>query len=128
MRERVTKKLRPWTLETELVTLKFQHAFKNERWHVLEPVTLDYVSAGSIQRRATSLLGNVDAMSDYRELNKLSILLGRPQNERYQNEYVKAKNILHKMPVEHELVEEDEAEDFAKELAAYMRLHGLIED
>jgi len=128
MREKVTKKLRPWTLETELVTLKFQHAFKNQRWHVLEPVTLDYVTAGSIQRRATSLLGNVDAMSDYRELNKLSILLGRPQNERYQKEYIKAKNILHKMPIAHELVEEDEAEDFAKDLAAYMRSHGLIDD
>jgi hypothetical protein len=32
------------------------------------------------------------------------------------------------MPIAHELVEEDEAEDFAKDLAAYMRSHGLIDD
>jgi hypothetical protein len=128
VRERVTKKLRPWTLETELVTLKFQHAFRNERWQVLEPVSLDYIKAESIQRRATSLLGNVDAISDYPQLSRLSILLGRPQNEKYQKHYIKAKNILHKMPVKHDLVEEDEAEDFAKELADYMRSHGLIDD
>jgi len=128
VRERVTRNLRPWTLETELVTLKFQHAFENERWHVLEPVSFDYVRAESIQRRATSLLGNVDAISDYPKLGKLSILLGRPQNEEYQKHYIRAKNILHKMPVKHELVEEHEAEDFAKELADYMRAHGLFHD
>lgn len=128
VRERVTRKLRPWTLETELVSLKFQRAFQNEHWHVLEPVSFDYVKAESIQRKATSLLGNVDAISDYPKLGRLNLLLGRPQNEKYQKHYTKAKNILHKMPVKHELVEEDEAEDFAKELADYMRSHGLIED
>lgn len=128
VREQVTRRLRPCILETELVTLKFQHAFKNKRWHLLEPVSFDYVRAESIQRRATSLLGNVDAISDYSELGTLNILLGRPQNENFQQHYVKAKNILHKLPVKHQLVEEEEADDFAKQLADYMRSHGLIDD
>lgn len=61
-------------------------------------------------------------------MSRLSILLGRPQNEAYQKHYIKAKNILHKIPVEHELVEEEEADDFAKDLADYMRSHGLMDD
>ena len=56
VREKVIKRLHSWTLETDVVTLKFQHAFKNDRWHILEPVSLDYVKAGSIQGRATSVL------------------------------------------------------------------------
>jgi hypothetical protein len=30
------------------------------------------------------------------------------------------------MPVEHEFVEEDQAEDFAGQLAAYLREHGVF--
>ena len=125
-RQRVTK-LRPWTLETDLLTLRFQHAFKNDLWHVLEPVSLDYIRAESIQRRATTLLGSADAIEGEARLGKLHLLLGRPQNETHQKHYIKAKNILHKMRVPHQLVEEDEAEDFAKEIAGYMRTHGLID-
>jgi hypothetical protein len=48
--------------------------------------------------------------------------------EAHRAAYVKAKNLLHKIPVPHELVEENDAEEFARKLAAYMREHGVIGD
>ena len=124
----VHKKLRPWTLQTDEVTLKFDHAFKNDNWRVLQAVSLDYVKAETIQRRAMNMLGTAAAVEGHPELSKLYILLGRPLIESHQRAYAKAKDILHKIKIDKQLVEEDEAEDFARHLRDYMKAHGLIED
>jgi len=128
LQTRVQKKLRPWTLQTPEVTLKFDHAFKNENWQVLQAVSLDYVKAETIQRRAMNMLGAAAAVEGHPELSKLYILLGRPLTESHQRAYAKAKDILHKIKIDKQLVEEDEAEDFARHLRDYMKAHGLIED
>ena len=57
---------------------------------------------------------------------RLYLLLGPTHLEANRAAYVKAKNLLHKIPVPHELIEEDAAEDFARELADYMRRYGII--
>ena len=62
------------------------------------------------------------------ELGRLYLLLGPPHLEMHRTAYVRAKNLLHRMPIPHELVEEDEAGDFAKQLADYMRQHGVLKE
>ena len=52
---------------------------------------------------------------------------GPPSIETNRSAYIKAKNLLHKMPIKHELIEEDESEDFADHISAYMREHGIGE-
>ncbi len=125
---KVSSKLRPWKPTVEDFELKFDHAFKNEKWHVLEPVSLDYVKADSIQSRATKLLGLGTALQGRDDLGTLYLLLGKPKSADNLKNYIKAKNLLHKMPIKHELIEEDEAASFADKLAAEMREHGLIDD
>lgn len=122
---KVSNKLRTWKPTIEDFELKFDHAFKNEKWHVLEPVSLDYVRADSIQSRATKLLGIGTALQGHNEVGTLYLLLGKPRSEDNLKNYVKAKNLLRKMPIKHKLIEEDEAESFADELASEMRRHGL---
>jgi hypothetical protein len=124
-RRRVVKKLRPTVLTTDEVELKFEHAFRNERWHVLQPMSMDYVKKESIQNKATRWLGNAMALESNKELKKIYILLGPPTLESYQPAYVKAKNLLHKMPLEHELIEEDAAEDFAAYIESFMKEHSV---
>lgn len=124
---KVSSKLRPWKPTVEDFELKFDHAFKNEKWHVLEPVSLDYVRADSIQSRATKLLGLGTALQGRSDLGTLYLLLGKPKSADNLKNYIKAKNLLHKMPIKHELIEEDEAESFANELAGKMRDHALID-
>lgn len=62
-------------------------------------------------------------MKDEEELGELVLLLGPPQSSAQRNAYAKAKDLLGKMPVTHRLIEEDEAEDFARELASLMQEH-----
>jgi hypothetical protein len=124
---KVSRQLVPKTISTEEFSLKFDHAFKNDLWHALRAVSLDFQRAETIQRKAATWLGNATALQGHSELETLYLLLGRPHLESHQQAYIKAKNLLHKMPIKHELIEEHEAEDFACEIADYMRKHGLIE-
>lgn len=75
-----------------------------------------------------NMLGTAAAVEGHPELSKLYILLGRPLIENHQRAYAKAKDILHKIKIDKQLVEEDEAEDFAKHLRDYMKAHGLMEE
>lgn len=124
---RVKKYLRPKQFRSTDYELRFEHAFKNDNWHVLQPTSMDYARPESIQIKATRVLGTATALSGNPELAKLYLLMGRPQERKYMAQYIKAKNLLHKMPINHEIIEEDEAEEFARELESYMREHGVAE-
>ncbi len=100
---KVVRKLRPTTLATKEVEIRFDHAFKN----------------------ATRWLGSAFALKDSRELDTLYVLLGPPLLEQHRLAYEKAKSLLNKMPIKHELIEEDAADDFADYIASYMKEHGV---
>jgi hypothetical protein len=57
---------------------------------------------------------------------KLFLLLGAPGDERLRAAYRKAENLLHKMLVPHEFVEEADAEDFARAVAGEMQTSGIV--
>jgi hypothetical protein len=125
-REAVSSVLRPKTFDTPDFQLSFEHAFQNERWHVLQPVSLDYARPESLQEKAMRWLGQASALQGHPELGRLYLLLGAPHHGSHRAAYDKAKRLLDRMPVEHEFVEEDQAEDFAGQLAAYLREHGVF--
>jgi hypothetical protein len=122
--KRVTTYLQPKAFISKYYRLEFEHSFKNDRWHVVQPATMDYARSTSLQEKATKLLGQATALHGHPDLAQIYLLLGTPQPE-HRQEYIKAKNLLHKMPVKHKLVEEGEAEQFAQELAAFIHEHGV---
>lgn len=124
--KRIDVYLEPKTFVSESYEYKFDHAFKNENWHVLKPVTMDYANAQTIQDRATRVLGEASALDGNKEIGTYYILLGEPQLESHKTAYSKAKNLLNKIPIKKEIIEEDAAEDFADELAGYMQEHGVL--
>jgi len=52
------------------------------------------------------------------------VLLGKPRESELQGAYIKAQDILHKMPGKPELVQEDEAEKFAESPKKEIEQHG----
>jgi hypothetical protein len=103
---------------------EFQHAWKNQRWHVYEAVSFDLVEGASITNKANRWLGQATSLLDSTEPFHLHLLLGEPQDERLRATFVKAQNILNKIPGRKELIRESEAEVFALELAGELR--GLV--
>jgi hypothetical protein len=125
-RNRITRKLHQKTIETSEFSIKFDHAFKNEKWHALEPISLDLKRVEGIQLKATTWLGNATALQYAPDMGTLYLLLGSPKTPGHEKAYIKAKNLLNKMPIPHKLIEEDEAEDFAEHIHSYMVEHGIL--
>ena len=84
---------------------EFQHAWKNEIWQVVEPISFDYVDGGSILDKANRWVGRATSLNDSSEEFKIHLLLGEPQDAGLYDTFVKAQNILHKIPGQRNLLE-----------------------
>jgi hypothetical protein len=102
---------------------EFKYCVKNGRWHIQEPLSFDLIEAGSITDKANGWLGRVTSLYDGGEPFKLNLCLGAPQDESLKKAYVKAQNILHKMPCPHEFINEESADEFAEKLKEEIALH-----
>lgn len=101
----------------------FQRAWKNEIWHVYEPISFDMIEAGSILDKANRWVGRATSLMDSADQFRMHMLLGEPTDSRLRETFVKAQNILNKMPGKKEFIRESEAEDFAAELAREVAKH-----
>lgn len=120
----VTAHLGPVTIRTETFSLDFQHAWKNERWHPLEPVSLDLVQEASISNKASRWIGHTLALKEANELGKIYILLGAPREDRLRRTYENAvANMRKLMPPNAEIVREEHAAEFSERLAKEIESH-----
>ncbi len=79
-----------------------------------------------MQRKAAQWRGYCTELRSSKELAQLCLLLGEPQLQAHKTAYQKAKNILNKIPLKHEIVEERDAEQFADHLRSYMKQHAIL--
>lgn len=121
---RATRPLRSKSFKSNVFELTFDHAYKNHVWHVLQPISFDYKTKETIQRTAMQWLGHGVALKGQPDLGKLYLLLGAPRDG-HRSAYQKAKNLLHRIELPTELVEEHEADAFARDLAKSMREQGV---
>ena len=124
----VTSLLTPKRIVASDFDYEFQRAWKNEVWHVCEPVSFDLVDTGSILDKANRWVGRATSLMNSSDRFKIHMLLGAPQDDRLRGTFEKAQNILHRMPGQKEFVRESEADAFAEELAQAVRSHEADED
>ena len=122
-RRQVTAILSAKRITASSYDYEFERAWKNEIWHVYEPVSFDMVDGGSILDKANRWVGRATSLNDASEPFKIHLLLGEPQDPALQGVFSKAQNILNKMPGQKELVKESEAEAFAEELQREVEFH-----
>jgi hypothetical protein len=103
---------------------EFVRARKNEAWHTYEPVSFDLMEATSIVDKANTWVGRITSLAQSEEKFKPHFLLGEPRETKLHVAFTKAQNLLHKMPCEHEFVQETDAEDLAKHLKAEVEKYG----
>lgn len=103
--------------------VEFNHAWKNQQWHCMETLSFDLVQAQSIRDKAHSWLGRLTSVKDSPDKFRVYFLVGEPQLEASKRAFVQALNVLHKTPVEHEIIREHEAEHFTEEVAEKIAAH-----
>ena len=119
----VIKLLKPKRIVAPNYEYEFKEAWENEVWHAYEPVSFDLVEPTSIVEKANTWVGRITSLAESQEKFKTYLLLGEPHEEKLRSAFTKARNMLHKMPCEHEFIRETEAEDFAKHLKAEIGEH-----
>ena len=107
---------------------EFEHAWKNARWHALEPISFDLTDQRYVLEKASHWVGRVSSLQDSHDQVQLHVLLGAPQDDTLNDAFVKAQNLLHKMPGHHEFHREEEAEQVAEWFAAEVREHEGADD
>lgn len=122
-RQDVIRSLRPKRIVAPDYEYEFKRAWKNEVWHTYEPVSFDLMESTSIVDKANTWVGRVTSLAESKEKFKPYLLLGAPREDKLQASFVKAQNILHKMPCKPEFVFESDAEEFAKELGSEIDKH-----
>ena len=124
-KRRLTEHLTTKRITASSYDYEFGHAWKNEVWHVYEPVSFDMVDGGSMLEKANRWVGRATSLNDSSESFKIHMLLGEPNDERLQSTFIKAQNILNKMPGQKEFIAERDAEAFAEELEREVKAHDL---
>ena len=119
----VTPRLNPKRIVAPSYEYEFQRSWKNEIWHVYEPVSFDMVEAGSILEKANRWVGRATSLMDSSESFRIHMLLGQPADTRLKETFIKAQNILNKMPGKKEFIHESDADAFAEELAREVARH-----
>jgi hypothetical protein len=119
----VTPRLKPKRIVASSYEYEFERSWKNEIWHVYEPVSFDMVEAASMLDKANRWVGRATSLLDSPDPFRIHILLGEPADDRLKPTFVRAQNILNKMPGKKEFVRESEAESFAEELAREVQGH-----
>jgi hypothetical protein len=122
-RRHITAHLAPKRIVAPNYEYEFQRAWKNSVWHVYEPVSFDMLDGSSIVEKANRWVGRATSLNDSLDSFQIHLLLGEPQDTRLQDTFVKAQNILRKMPGRCELIRESEAEAFAEEFEKEIQQH-----
>ncbi len=110
-------------------TFEFDYSWKNGAWNVLQPLSFDLAYATYMRKKAKEWLGSTIILGTANEVSHIYMLLGRPHRPSVELEhgYKDAKSILSKsvkgIEVKVELVEEDNAGDFAKHIKPMVEEH-----
>ncbi|MGD0253184.1 MAG: DUF3037 domain-containing protein [Verrucomicrobiota bacterium] len=124
---RKAEKLAEKTIETKDYQYDFRFAWKNNIWHLYEPVSFDLVDPGSIREKANKWLGRGVALHDAKENFKIHFLLGEPRQDETKKAFENAIHLLSKIPGQKELVRENEMERFAEHVAEEIGSHEVSE-
>ena len=124
---KMTAKLSEKTIETKDYQYDFHLAWKNDIWHLYEPVSFDLVDPNSIREKANKWLGRVVALHDAnaREKFKIHFILGEPRLPGTKAAFENALHLLQKIPGQKQLVRENEVEHFAEHVSEEIVSHDV---
>lgn len=117
-------KVEPVVIRAKDYEHKFPIAWKNGKWNACEAVSFDYSDASHLLERANTWLGRGVSLNESPEKFTLHLIVGKPRDAKLKNSFTKALNILHKMPLRHEIVKEEEAKHLAEHIEKDLAQHS----
>jgi len=110
----VKPRMTPHEVTAPLASHVFPQAWKNGVWNVYEALSFDLKRSESIRNKTYRWDSLTRFLADSAEKPKIHLLLGVPSGDK-RKDYKDAKDILNSSRLVN-LIEEDEAADFARDL------------
>lgn len=117
--------LAPVEVETKYGEQIFQHGFRNDRLHVLEPLSFDYVDSANILDVATKWRGRLDIIATASEAKdaQFSFIVGTPKPE-HKSAAERAMQMMRDSAANAEVIPEDVAGPFAERFSMEILSHA----
>ena|ERR1700735_3164365 len=112
-RHSLSSSLHPHLVRSPHCEFEFRRAFQNGRLHVCQPVSFDLTSEDQITEKALLWFGRMAQLEEGQDSFKAYFLIGQPSEQSLTSAYNNAKQILDEVQTEHQLFEENGAEEFA---------------
>ena len=124
--QNVISHLRPTVIETPQLDVELDHAWRNGRLKAIQPLSFDLLHPVSISRKATTWFGTSVILDSHNDVAKIYFLLGKPRRDSaaLRKAYDKGKDLLgsSKYSGKIQIIEEHEADDFARMISAQIRI------
>jgi Protein of unknown function (DUF3037) len=120
----VQVELQAKVIHGETDTVKFDHAWKNGRWHVYEPLSFDLTDADNIKDKARRMLGHLAAVKvGVTEEVQVHFIVGRPTTNSLVPAYRSALEILRQVPFSNKVFEEEDIDALVHLVEDEVRQH-----
>lgn len=103
--------------------VEFEHAWKNGKWHCIQPLSFDLASTESIQEKAARWVGHMVGLSPVSDQFQPYFIVGKPSDPSLAAAYKRAVAFIGDAPLRPTIVAEDDVETFVSDLADKVRAH-----
>jgi Protein of unknown function (DUF3037) len=111
------------TISSARDEVEFEHAWKNGKWHCIQPLSFDLASIDSIQEKAARWVGHMVGLSRAAEQFQPYFLVGKPSDSSLAAAYQRAVDFISEAPLNPEIVSEDDVEKFVNGIADKVMAH-----
>lgn len=125
-RKNILQYLERTTIKTQMFPIEFDHAYKNERWHPVEPVSFDLSQSSYIHEKAARWIGKAVTLATSDQIGTLFILSGKPSEPSLVEAYEIAKKGLEQITqgITVKFIDEDNADSFTEDFAKFILDHN----
>lgn len=101
--------LTEYTLEVQGLEVRFRHAYRNGKVHVIEPISLDYADVGQMTERVEKAVGRGLMADRDDQIGSLTYVIGKARLENVARHAEEATTLLHDARKQSVLREENAA-------------------
>ncbi|GAA4494629.1 DUF3037 domain-containing protein [Gluconacetobacter tumulicola] len=113
----ISNKFKEKTIRTKTDEIDFKLAWKNGKWHCLQPLSFDLSDGDHIRDKARKWTGHLLAVSESSDEFTPYFVVAKPNSSHLQKEFDHALSILKKSPVPSEIILEEESDLFISKMA-----------
>jgi hypothetical protein len=114
------------TIRSSRDEVDFEHAWKNGKWHCVQPLSFDLAGVDGIQEKAARWVGHMVGLTSAADQFRPYFIVGAPSDQALTSAYNRAVAFIREAPLAPEVVQEAEFEAFADTLADKVKEHGVV--